>query len=153
MKTNDNLILILNGLIETCKDAERGYWEASNAVKYGFYRVLLEDYARQRTVFASELQGVVRTLGGTPDRKGTMAGHLHREWMNLRLALESQNDKTIALECERGESIALKHYQQALKKELPAQIKSILEKQCAIIRSNKQRIHVMTEDQSQRTKR
>lgn len=147
MHNNYKIISILNGLIETCKDAERGYWEASDAMKYGFYKVLLEDYARQRTVFASELQGVVRTLGGTPDRKGTMAGNLHRGWMNLRSALKTQNDQAIAFECERGESVALKHYQEALKKDLPGQIKSILEKQCAVIRSNKQRIHVMTEDQ------
>ncbi|MCI0412734.1 PA2169 family four-helix-bundle protein [bacterium] len=148
MEPNDKIISVLNGLIETCKDAEKGYWEASNAMEYGFYRALLEDYARQRTVFAAELQSVVRHLGGTPDRKGTMAGNLHRGWMNLRLALKSQSDRAIALECERGESIALKHYRNALKTDLPGQIKSILEKQCAVIRSTRQRIHTITQDKA-----
>ncbi len=147
MENNNKIISILNGLIETCKDAERGYWEASEGMGYGFHRFLLQDYARQRTVFAADLQAIVRTMGGTPDRKGSAAGNLHRGWMNIRLALEHKNDKAIALECERGESMALKHYRDALKSDLPEQIKSILEKQCSVIRSNMQRVHTMAHDE------
>jgi uncharacterized protein (TIGR02284 family) len=148
MDNNNKTISILNGLIETCKDAEKGYWEASEAMIYGFHRVLLQDYARQRTIFTADLQALVRTLGGIPDRKGTAAGNLHRGWMNLRRTMEDKNDKVIALECERGESIALKHYRDALKSDLPEQIKSVLEKQCAVIRSTRQRVHVMAQDQA-----
>jgi uncharacterized protein (TIGR02284 family) len=146
MENNDKVISVLNGLIEICKDGEKGYRDAADAIQNGFYHVLFGDYARQRAAFASELQAVVRSLGGIPDRKGTMAGNLHRGWINLRLALESKKDDAIVLECERGESLALKNYQDALKIDLPPGIKIILEKQYAVIRATRQRVHVITHD-------
>ena len=147
MKDEEKIISVLNGLIETCKNGEKGYRDASEAMKYGFYRVLLQDYSRQRHAFAMELQEIVRHLGGTPQKRGSMAGNLHREWMNILSEIADQNDQTVALECERGETAALKNYKNALKLNLPETIKGILEKQRSVIRSNWQRLHLIAHDQ------
>jgi uncharacterized protein (TIGR02284 family) len=94
-------------------------------------------------MFASQLQAAVRTLGGQPDRKGSVSGALHRGWLNLRSAIEGKNDDAIVLECERGEALALRSYRNALKRELPQEIESIIQQQCANIQETRQRVRFM----------
>ena len=108
-------ISLFNGLIEICKDGEKGFREAAEDIEIGYYQILFNEYARQRSQFASALQQEVRKLGGNPDRKGSMAGTLHRSWMNLRSSVNHKTNDLIILECERGEKNALKNYQNARK--------------------------------------
>jgi uncharacterized protein (TIGR02284 family) len=142
---NEKLISLLNGLIETCKDGEKGFREAADAISIGFYQILFQEYARHRAQFASQLQCEVRKLGADPDRRGTIAGTFHRGWMNLRSAINLKHDDSILAECERGESAALKNYQDALKAFLPDDVRIILETQCKRIESTLKRIKVMEE--------
>jgi uncharacterized protein (TIGR02284 family) len=101
----------LNNLIETCKDGEKGFREAAESIRYAYHQVLFKEYARQRGQFASQLQVQVRLLGADPDRKGSVAGSIHRGWLNLKAAIAHKNDDAIIAECERGEEAALKNYQ------------------------------------------
>lgn len=142
---NEKLIFVLNGLIETCKDGEKGFREAADAISIGYYQILFQEYARHRAQFASQLQGEVRKLGGDPDRKGSIAGTFHRGWMNLRSAIHLKHDDSILAECERGENAALRNYQGALSGILPNDIRSLLEIQCKKIESTLKRIKVMEE--------
>ena len=82
--TNETLVQMLNHLIETCKDGEKGYREASEEINHHYYRSVFSEFARQRGRFVSELQGFVRELNAEPDQKGSFAGVLHRGWMNLK---------------------------------------------------------------------
>lgn len=143
MEHQDKVISAINGLIEICKDGEKGYIEAADAIRNGYYRVLFREYARQRGIFASQLQAAVRTLGGQPGRKGSVSGALHRGWLNLRSAIEGKNDDAIVLECERGEALALKSYKSALETDLPQEIESIIKQQCANIQETRQRVRFM----------
>ena len=144
---NEKLILLLNGLIETCKDGEKGFREASEAITIGFYQILFQEYARRRSEFATQLQGEVRKLGGAPDRKGSVAGTLHRNWMNLRSAINLRDDDSILVECERGENAAVETYKDALKAKLPNDIRHLIQSQLDSIESTKKRIKVMEEKQ------
>ncbi|HEY7162075.1 MAG TPA: PA2169 family four-helix-bundle protein, partial [Acidobacteriota bacterium] len=96
-------VSLLNGLIEICKDGEKGFREAAEDINIGYYQILFQEYARQRSQFASVLQQEVRKLGGDPDRKGSMAGTIHRGWMNLRSSVNQKTNELIIRECERGE--------------------------------------------------
>src|SRR5262245_36632758 len=111
-------ITILNGLIEACKNGEKGFREAADSLKNPQQESFFHDYARLRNKFARELQSHVRKLGGDPDRKGSFTGAIHRGWMNLRSSL-NKGDNAIISECKRGEQAALKNYEQALKKKMP----------------------------------
>lgn len=145
---NTQIVSLLNGLIETCKDGEKGYREASEGVENAFYRMLFQEYSRQRSKFASELRGQVVMLGGHPDRKGTVKGAIHRGWMNLKTAIAGRDDDLIVAECKRGDEIALKHYKDVLKHDLPSKLKSILEQQMGEIKSTQKRVEAMDSKQS-----
>jgi uncharacterized protein (TIGR02284 family) len=136
-------VALLNGLIEICKDGEKGFREAAEDIDIGYYQILFNEYARQRSQFASALQQEVKKLGGNPDRKGSMAGTLHRGWMNLRSHVNQKTNDSIILECERGEKNALKNYQNALKLDLPEKIKDLIFTQYQTIRHTHGRIKAM----------
>jgi uncharacterized protein (TIGR02284 family) len=140
---NTETIALLNDLIDTCKDGEKGYREAAEGIENPFYRMLFTDYARQRAKFASELKAQVVRMGDQPDRKGTVKGTIHRGWMNLRAAIAGHNDDLIVAECRRGEEIAIKQYKEALQHNLPANLKALLEQQMSEIMSTEKRVQVM----------
>ena len=136
-------VTLLNGLIEICKDGEKGFREAAEDIEIGYYQILFQEYARQRSQFASALQQAVRKLGGNPDRKGSMAGTIHRGWMNLRSTVNQKTNELIIRECERGEETALKNYKKALDLNLPETLKSLIQTQYQTLRHTHGRIKAM----------
>jgi uncharacterized protein (TIGR02284 family) len=147
----EKVISVLNHLIEVCKDGEKGYRDAADEIKNGYYQILFREYSRQRAQFASLLQAEVRKLGSEPERTGSVTGALHREWIHLRSSINEEHDNLIVLECQRGEDIAILKYKQALEKDLPQSLKSLLSEQLARITETQSRVHAMEMDrQSQK---
>lgn len=126
---NEEVVSTLNGLIETCKDGQNGFQTASEEVKNPQLKQLFAGFARQRAQFAAELQGEVRSLGGDPEQTGSTAAAIHRGWMDIKSAITGKDDEAIVAECERGEDSAVKNYEEALKKTLPANIRATVERQ------------------------
>jgi uncharacterized protein (TIGR02284 family) len=143
MTDTNKVITALNQLIETCKDGEKGYREAADGIHNGYFHILFKEYARQRGQFVSQLRTQVRFLGGEPERKGSVAGTLHRGWMNLRTALNRGKDELIVVECERGEEAAVHHYEQVLKLDLLPETRSLIEEQLEEIKATLNRVKAM----------
>jgi uncharacterized protein (TIGR02284 family) len=112
--TNDKAVSVLNNLIETCKDGEKGFKEAAEGLKSADIKAKFLEYSRERAQMAAELQAEVRRLGGDPDKSGSMSASLHRGWMDLKAALSGRDDHGIVSEAERGEDVAKKAYEDAL---------------------------------------
>jgi uncharacterized protein (TIGR02284 family) len=142
-----DFISTLNDLIETCKDGEQGFRDAADGVTRSDLRSLFSEFARQRTQFANELQVQVSRLGGDPEKGGSVSGSLHRGWINLKSAITGKDDHAILAECERGEDAAVKSYQSALERDLPSDLRSIVERQYNDILDCHNRIKAMR-DQS-----
>ena len=132
--TNDNTISVLNNLIETLKDGEKGFKSAAEGVKNSSIRTKFLDYSRERGLMASELQAEVRRLGGDPDKSGSMSGSLHRGWLDLKAALSGHDDHAVVAEAERGEDVAKGVYENALKENLPAATHTIVQQQAVKVR-------------------
>ncbi len=147
-KQNSQTIELLNELIVTCKDGEKGYREASEGIQNAFYRMLFNEYSRLRLKFAKELQAQVVMLGGQPDRKGTVKGAIHRGWMNLKNAIAGHDDDLIVAECRRGEDLAIQQYKSVLKTDMTAKLRSILEHQMNEIIATQKRVKVMDSKKS-----
>src|SRR5690349_7368814 len=111
---NSKVASCLNDLIETCKDGEKGFRDAAEAVKGSDLKALFRDYSDQRRRFASELQREVAKLGTTPEKSGSATGALHRGWINLKAAITGKDEGAIVAECERGEDAAKAAYAKAL---------------------------------------
>ena len=141
--TNDDVISTLNGLIETCKDGQRGFTEAAEGVERSDLKTLFYDFAQQRSQFAGELQTLVQTLGGDPENSGSLSGAIHRGWINIKSAVTGKDEGAILNECERGEDIAKNAYKEALEMALPAHILDTVQTQYSSVQSAHDRVKAL----------
>jgi len=125
----NDLADVLNGLVQTAKDGAEGFKTSAEKVKDPSLRTLFSRYASERASYAQELQGLVSSLGEKPAEHGHVAGALHRGWINLKEALSSNEDTAIVNEAEAGEDAAKKAYSEALAKPLPADVKTVVQRQ------------------------
>lgn len=125
----DDVIDTLNDLIETCKDGEAGFIDCAEHIGKAPVKELFTTAARHCRESAQELQREVQMLGGKAETSGSFSGSAHRRWLDVKTAITSKDDKAVLAECERGEDVAKASYQRALEKELPANIRAIVERQ------------------------
>jgi uncharacterized protein (TIGR02284 family) len=131
---NDKVISVLNNLIETCKDGEQGFRTAADGLTAAEVKARFLQYSRDRAQMCSELQAAVRTLGGDPERSGSMTGALHRGWLDIKSAVTGKDDYAILVEAERGEDAAKTAYENALKETLPLSVQTLVQQQGARVR-------------------
>jgi uncharacterized protein (TIGR02284 family) len=110
----DTAIDTLNELIATLKDGEKGYLAAFEDAKRADLKELFSGLASQRAQFAKELQTHVAREDADVEDSGTIGGALHRGWIDLKSAVADREDKAILEECERGDSHAVKTFNEAL---------------------------------------
>lgn len=131
---------VLNHLIETCKDAERGFRHVAEYATDPVLKCLFLDIASQRAQFAADLLPHAQRLGGADAQDGTTAGALHRTWIGLRSAI-SRGDPVAAIhEAERGEHFSRGVYQDALDGMLPPLTRELVEDQYAKLRKTADRL-------------
>ena len=137
-----NTTSILNDLIETLKDGQEGYRAAAADVESSNLKSLFSEYSLQRSKFAGELQALAHSLGEqNPETSGSVAGAIHRGWIDLKAALSSKDEHAILAECERGEDSAVAAYKDALEeKELPSNVIETLRAQAADVKAAHDRI-------------
>jgi uncharacterized protein (TIGR02284 family) len=142
MSQQKEIISTINGLIETLKDGQQGFKEASEAVKDSQLKSLFNEYSLQRAKFAGELQSEAISLGEhDPEDSSSTAGAMHRAWINLKSAITSQDDHAILAECERGEDSAVAEYKKAMEEEeLSAPIRETISRQYTDVKSAHDRI-------------
>jgi uncharacterized protein (TIGR02284 family) len=141
MAQQKEVISTVNGLIETLKDGEKGFKEAAEAVKDPQLKSLFQEYAQQRSRFATELQTQARSLGESdPEKTSSTAGAMHRAWINLKSAVTSGDDKAILSECERGEDSAVHEFEEAMQDGLTSPLRDIVSRQFSEIKSAHDRV-------------
>jgi uncharacterized protein (TIGR02284 family) len=129
-KNTQQLITTLNDLIEICKDGEKGFKTAAEGFKDSELKTQCLKYAQQRGQFAGDLQNEVQELlGGTPEQTGSVAGALHRGWIDIKSAVMKGDDNSIISEVERGEDEAKEAYEKALKGYLPPNLAGMIQRQ------------------------
>jgi len=119
----------LNDLIQTLKDGEEGFRTSAEKLKGPSLRTQFQQFASERARAASELQNEVAKIGGEPEHSGSTSGALHRGWIGLKSALTGDDDHAILAEAERGEDVAVKNYRDALSKDLPSDIRNVIDRQ------------------------
>ena len=132
---------ILNHLIETCRDGERGFRFAANHVHSPDIKSLFLEVAGERERFAGELIPYAQRLGGHEEGDGSFSGSLHRSWMGVRDAVSGHDERAIIREAERGERAALAVYEDAVNGMLPPTARDVIERQCEDVRRSHGRVH------------
>jgi len=129
---------VMNYLIETCKDAERGFRHVAEHATNPAVKSL-----SQRGRFAADLLPHAQRLGGAREADGTAAGALHRTWMDLRSALSRNDQGAVVHEAERGEHFSLGVYKDALEGMLPPTAREIVESQYAEVLKTGERLRAL----------
>lgn len=119
---------VLNSLIETCKDGERGLLHAAELVTSPALKTFFTDTASRRAQFAADLLPHAQRLGGTETADGTTGATLHRKWMDVRSALSGHDDRAVTSEAERGDSLTLQAFKSAVEGALPATVRDLVER-------------------------
>ncbi|WP_347157021.1 ferritin-like domain-containing protein [Pontibacter chitinilyticus] len=129
MTINKELYSTIHHLIERCKDGAKGYKTASEDIEDSDLKELFRKYAVQRDSMITELQDQLTKMGHADDESSSIEGTVHRAWIDIKSALTSKDRARVLDECERGEDYAVKAYQEAQKKELPGELKAIVQQQ------------------------
>jgi uncharacterized protein (TIGR02284 family) len=141
MAQQKEIISTINGLIETLKDGQEGFKQASEAVKDSSLKSLFDEFSQQRARFATELQTEAAKLGETkPEDDSSASGALHRAWINIKSAITSGNDHAILAECERGEDSAVSEYQEAMEEEITSPARDVIARQYREVKQAHDRI-------------
>jgi uncharacterized protein (TIGR02284 family) len=144
---NKESISVLNDLIETSKDGEKGFQTSAEDIKNPAVKAFFLSRSAEIASAVRELQTEVRALGGDPETSSSVAGTLHRAWVDLKSAVTGKDDKAVLNEVERGEDVALKAYKDALEKAhekaLPANVVSLIQKQLAGVQANHDKVKAL----------
>lgn len=140
---NKAVISELNDLIETCLDGKKGFQECADDLKNPQLKSTMAKRAQDCASAATELQQLVVRLGGDPEHKASVAGALHRKWVDIKSAITGHSDEAILNECERGEDVALKSYKSALEKDLPVEVRAVVERQLVGVQQNHDQIKAL----------
>ena len=136
----NEIIATLNELIETSRDGEAGFRTCVDGVKNAQLKQMFEQAADRCRQAVGELQAKVRSLGGDPERSGSVSGALHRGWVNVKSTITGMDEAAVLAECERGEDVAKRTYEEALAKNLPADVRTIVERQYQGVRQHHDRV-------------
>jgi uncharacterized protein (TIGR02284 family) len=132
MDQND-AVSVLEDLIETCKDGQKGYQDAGAHVKRADLKLFFDEQSLERARFAGELQEERIRLGKS-DKKdsGSATAALHRAWIDTRVSLGA-GDTAILESVEAGEDRAKEAYEKAVTADLPENIAQIVRRQAASV--------------------
>jgi uncharacterized protein (TIGR02284 family) len=131
---------VLNQLIETCRDSERGYRAAANLVEGPTLKAQLLEMADERARFAQELLPHAQRLGGDEAAEGTRVAAIHRRWMDFKARVSPHNDQVVFAEVLRGDEATVRTYEAALQEYLPPTVRDIVEKQEKKVREVHERL-------------
>ena len=119
---------ILNRLIATCRDGERGFRLAAEQVTDPALKKLFAEVADQRATFATELVPHAQRLGGDSAPDGTVTAALHRVWMATQDRLH-HDDEAIVGQVGLGDRSTLTTYYDAINGMLPPETRDLVERQ------------------------
>lgn len=139
----NNAISVVENLIETNRDGQKGYQDAAEHVKRPDLKAYFNEQSMERGRFAQELQAELAKQG-KPDKKvsGSAGGAMHRAWIDTKVALGG-GDKTILESVEAGEDKAKDTYNKALNGALPASLTEIVRRQAASVQRAHDKVRML----------
>lgn len=145
---SDDIISTLNDLIKTSKDGEEGFKTCAEdaSERNQQLKTMLATRQRECAAAVSELQQLVRARGGDPKVSSSISGTMHRAWVDVKSSITGKDDEAVLKECERGEDAAVKSYAEALKKDLPPDVRAVVERQYQGVLGNHDQIKMMRDN-------
>jgi uncharacterized protein (TIGR02284 family) len=123
---------VLADLYKIVEAGEKGYAVVASNVSNRALKVLFKSHVQQRLSFKEEILAEIRRLGGDAEPGSSVLGMIHRGRIDIfaTLTIGAENvEKVLLKEVMLGERVAIRAYENALKKELPPETRVMLERQ------------------------
>jgi len=102
---------LLGDLIRVCRDSEETFRLASERDEFAWLKADLLRRSVQRAGFAVALQTLLQHHGvSSPAQSGSLAGALHRKWVEWRDNFKAPSTETMLEELIQSEAAALRAY-------------------------------------------
>lgn len=134
---------VLKDLVECCKDGEYGFRACAEQAQRQDLKSMFLARADDCRQGAQELNNLILGCGGKPEDGGSMLGALHRGWVAVKATMSTYDDKAVLEECERGEDNAKARYGKALQKDLPPQVRQVVERQLQGVQRNHDQVKLL----------
>ncbi len=146
METTEKTIDVLQDLIEINNDRVAGFEKVLADINDENIdlKALFQEYAAQSRKFSQELTAVTAVRGGEPETGNSVAGTLHRAWIDVKALFGGSDRESILNEAERGEDAIKKAYETAVTDgNLGGEALSLVTRQAQEIRSAHDKIKAL----------
>ena len=128
MKTQDDIIQVLNDLLKINNDRVEGYEKAIEEVFEFDLKTIFRGMAEESRKNSSALTREIIRLGGAADiNQTTASGKIYRVWMDVKSSLTGNDRHSTLSLCEYGEDAAQAAYKEALRnKELTSPLRELI---------------------------
>lgn len=144
-------IVVLNELLQITNDRLEGFKNVDTKM-ISSYPKLSDVYERMVTQAAqmrTDLAGIIKEKGGEVNNTTSMAGSLHRTWIDLKNSLSANRDEATLESVVFGESAAMNAYEKVLQREdLSADSYRIVKDQFDIIRDSVDKFQYLKEERN-----
>jgi uncharacterized protein (TIGR02284 family) len=138
-----DVVDVLQDLVECSKDGEYGFRACAEQAKRQDLKSTLLQRADDCRNGAQELNNLIRQLGGKTEDGGSAMGAMHRGWVSVKTTLTSYDDKAVLEEAERGEDNAKARYRKAMQKQLPDNVRQVVERQLRAVERNHDQVKML----------
>ena len=131
---------ITKDLVQVAEDGKVGYAKAADELASSDRPELaatFRQFSEQRAGFSAELRKLAGAYGDDVDEGSSAAAALHRGWMHVKDAVTGAGPESVLKTAGGGEEHAIKEYEKALAEEPSIDLRTVVERQLAEIRTAK----------------
>ena len=134
-------ITTLNTLTATLIDSVNGYENSAKDIDGEQFRQLFRQRADERQQAVELMRNEIRRLGGDPEDGGSILGHMHQRFEDLKAAITGKDEKAIVNEVERGEDYLKEKFETALNGDtLSSECRAVVEQAYQSVRAGHDQI-------------
>lgn len=138
-----DVVDVLKDLVECCKDGEYGFRACAEQAKREDLKSTFLQRADDCRRGAQELNECLRRYGAGTEDGGSAMGAMHRGWVSIKTKLTTYDDKAVLEEAERGEDNAKARYAKALQKNLPDDVRQLVDRQYQGVMRNHDQVKML----------
>lgn len=127
----EQIARVIEDLVETLEDGKKGFADAAELMTEAGRNDLagtMSSLSDQRARFSSELRALAAREGVEIKENGSLAGAVHRSWMEAKESLSGNEPKAILSAAATGEEHAKSEFAKALEVDLPDHVKQVIRK-------------------------
>ncbi|BEP38876.1 hypothetical protein GmRootV59_62800 (plasmid) [Variovorax sp. V59] len=141
---DEQAVDVLSELLEHARDGEHGFRTCAREVpSASSLRQSFNRRASQYHEACDDLERMIRRHGGSPIECGTTGATIHRGWVRVKGAIGANSELSLLDDCERSEEAAVALYREAMQRNLPPDVRDLVERQAASAQQSQDQLRVL----------